>query len=646
MKSLGQPNEAPALDHRRLDARRDLNALETKLTRADAERPENSGSRSTRLMFDISDLVQYMREWRVPSGIQRVQLNIVYFALTEFAAQANPLVVYFDQARSEWRPVEKDFFLALHRAAESSDDLLEDDLLEILQQLDDADFPTEYFDSQLSEHDFILVNLGTSWWVENYFLKLRELRKKYGIRYVPMIHDVIPLMAPEHCAQRLREEFCQWFSTLAFEVDGAVTNSKWSAMDVRHQVSEFMPEAVFPIQPIALNGDMRRDFSARAVASKDIIRHLLPHRAPFVLSVGTLESRKNHLLLFKAWEGLIKKHGSEEIPLLICLGKAGWLFDEAAEFMRARSALSEKVMLISSVTDQSLASLYQECLFTICNSFYEGWGLPVTESLSFGALPLIACNTALTEAGGRAAVYFRSNDLDDLSRQLETLIFNEGKRKHLADQARNNANLREWKDVAGEFIEHALSMEASATARQEALLRAPIGRIVHLGKSDALAPSIDLAMANLLRDGLNWHRLEDWGSWTKPGAATIRLPLPDEAIGAELMLFLRLRGTAVDTVIEASCWLDDQRLGLPIERMIGHGMRDSITFRLHPTSRNLSIVIDGGAGSSLGPGDRHVAIGVTHLMLSRADDTAAQDNFIMAFPELRHIIGSGSNAAG
>lgn len=595
--------------------------------------------RSTRLMFDVTDLIQYMRGSTIPTGIQRVQLQIIYFALTDFRALSNPIVVHFDWAGTKWIPVEAEAFLELHAAAENADQLLEEDLQRLLERLDNPSLPEDYLDQELRADDFILVNLGASWWIENYFLKLRELREKYGIRYVPMIHDVIPMMTPEHCSRPLVEEFCQWFSTLPFEVDGAVSNSEWSAMDIQHHVSEFLPKAIFPIHPIALNGDMRRDFSSRNIKTEDTIRHLLPPNSSFVLCVSTLESRKNHLLLFRAWEKLLLNHDAQDVPVLVCLGKAGWLFDQAAEFLRARPALNTKIMLISSVSDQSLAVLYQASLFTIFNSFYEGWGLPVTESLSFGALPLIPCHTSLTEAGGRAAVYFRSDDLDDLYAKLQLLIFNTEERKRLADHARSKANLRSWKEVTREFIDTVLTIEPSARIRQEELLRVPIGRIVHIGKSDALSPSIDLALANLLRDGLNWHGLENWANWTKPGIVTIRLPLPDEVIGQELLFFLRLRGSLIDTPISVSLWLGDQPLEIKFEKVIKILEWSSMIFRLKTESRHLSVRIDTGEGTPLlWPDPRRAGIAVVDLMLCLAHDTDAQDRFMQSFPELRQPI--------
>lgn len=626
---------ALTLDAQNSEAQAEIAAMQQALALAKAEAEKPKSPRFTRLMFDVSDLIQYMKEWRIPTGIQRVQLNVIHNALTAFAERTKPLIIHFDQSVSNWRPMSREAFLSLHDAALSSDGLAEEDFLALFQETEGSRESEALFERQLKEHDFILVNLGTSWWIENYFLKVRELRKRYGIRYVPMIHDVIPLMTPEHCAQRLVEEFCQWFSTLIFEVDGAVTNSHWSAMDIRHHAAKLLPELSLPVYPVALNGDMRSYLSEHAGRSAEGLHHILPPKTDFVLCVSTLESRKDHLLLFRAWEALLGKYDADLVPVLICLGKPGWLFEEGAEFLRSRPLLSSKIMLISSVSDGALQALYRECLFTLNNSFYEGWGLPVTESLSYGTLPLVSCNTSLTEAGGRAAVFFRASDKDDLVGKLEMLIFDEGKRLELRAQARAHAKLRDWRLVAEEFIDHIMKIEASADARQAALLRAPIGRVIHFGKSDALSPSLDLAMANLLRDGLNWHRLEDWGCWTAPGTAIVRLPLPDEAVGQDLMLFLRLRGTAVDSMVNLQCSIDGQSISEPVQRLVGQGTRHNIAFRLRPTAANLVLSIDAGAGSSLGPGDRDVGIGVTHALICRADDLLARQDFMMRFPELQ-----------
>jgi glycosyltransferase involved in cell wall biosynthesis len=586
-----------------------------------------------RIIFDISDLVQFLRESRIPSGIQRVQLNIIHYVVTDFRDEANPIIVYFDQAQSEWVHISEPHFLALYKATEAHDETDEEAFQALMRDLA-AGKPLAVHLAALGSRDqFFLANIGSSWWIENYFIKLRELRKHHDLRYVPMIHDCIPLMVPEHCPAALVEDFRLWFFSAMLEADAVITNSQWSAKDIRQNLNNVLPDAQLPIHPIALNGDMRSHLAARDLACEELIRHILPMRASFILCVGTLERRKNHLLLFKAWTRLMERHGMAATPYLICLGRAGWLFDEAAEYLRTNAALHERILLISSVTDGALAALYADCLFSISNSFYEGWGLPITESLSFGTLPLVAHNTSLTEAGGQAATYFLDNDLSDLIEKLETLILDHATRQALREQACAKAHIRDWRSIAHDFTRHILATEPKAAIRKDQFLRLPPGRLIHLGKAPSTTSPLEAALGSLLRDGLNWHRPEDWGSWTKPGVASISVPLPDPLIEQDLLLCLRLRGPAFATQIKINFFADGQHVFGPIAREIGRGKRLGLWFHLRTKARELHIDIDGGAGTSLGPNDRDVGIGVTHLMLCHTDDAEARKTFLKAFPE-------------
>lgn len=586
-----------------------------------------------RIIFDISDLVQFLRESRIPSGIQRVQLNIIHYAVNDFRDETNPIIVYFDQAQNEWRHITEPHFLALYKATEAHDETDEEAFQALMRDLAAGEPLAVHLATLGSRDQFFLANIGSSWWIENYFMKLRELRKHHDLRYVPMIHDCIPLMVPEHCPAALVEDFRHWFFSAMLEADAVITNSQWSAKDIRQNLNAVLPDGQLPVHPIALNGNMKSHLAARDLAGEEVIRHILPIGAPFILCVGTLERRKNHLLLFKAWARLMERHGVAATPYLICLGRAGWLFDEAAEYLRANTALHDRILLISSVTDGALAALYAQCLFSISNSFYEGWGLPITESLSFGTLPLVASNTSLTEAGGKAATYFLDNDLEDLSEKLEMLIFDHAKRQALRDQARANTHIRDWRSVAQDFMRHILATESKAAVRQAQAPHLPLGRLIHLGKAPNTATPLEVALSGLLRDGLNWHRPEDWGTWTKPGIAGISVPLPGPLIEQDLLLCLRLRGPAFTTPIKINFFADGQHVFGPIERDIGRGKRLGFWFHLRIKARELHLDIDGGAGTSLGPNDRDVGIGATHLMLCHADDAEARRTFLKAFPE-------------
>ena len=105
--------------------------------------------------------------------------------------------------------------------------------------------------------------------------------------------------------------------------------------------------------------------------------------------------------------------------------------------------LNGKILLIDSPSDSELATLYEDCMFTIYPSFYEGWGLPVTESHAYGA-PCISSNrTSLPEAGGDLALYFDPDHLVEAVRTVRQMIENP-----IALQAWRERVAREFKPVA------------------------------------------------------------------------------------------------------------------------------------------------------------------------------------------------------
>jgi glycosyltransferase involved in cell wall biosynthesis len=84
--------------------------------------------------------------------------------------------------------------------------------------------------------------------------------------------------------------------------------------------------------------------------------------------------------------------------------------------------LGGKIVLIENPTDAELDALYRGCMFTVFPSLYEGWGLPVTESLALGKPCVIANGTSLPEAGGPLARYFDPDNANDAYRVIRATI--------------------------------------------------------------------------------------------------------------------------------------------------------------------------------------------------------------------------------
>jgi glycosyltransferase involved in cell wall biosynthesis len=127
-------------------------------------------------------------------------------------------------------------------------------------------------------------------------------------------------------------------------------------------------------------------------------------------------------LLFRVWQRLLEELPKDEVPALVFAGKPGGLSHDLIAQLHNADFLDGKIVLIQDASDADLTALYRGCLFTLFPSLYEGWGLPVTESLSFGKPCLAGNGTSLPEAGGDLARYFDAEDLRDATRVIRATI--------------------------------------------------------------------------------------------------------------------------------------------------------------------------------------------------------------------------------
>ncbi len=570
------------------------------------------------IVFDASDLLAWFRGNRAPTGIQRVQLSIISRALTNPAEGTATAVAAFDAAGGFWRDISPALFLRLYRlsrlGAETRDPVWVEAVDEAQRQLaEGADFPFA--------PGACLVNLGTSWWIKDYFLRVRHAQRRFGIRYIPFIHDCIPLLLPEHCSAALVAEFAQWFAGIAAHADGFLANSACTASDATRILDRVLPGAGLPHAVIRLD--------AKPDAAPDTQALPIPDDEPFVLVVGTIEARKNHLLVFQAWLTMLRKHGPEAVPRLVCVGKPGWLAEPALNLLRASPALAAKVTILHGISDLVLATLYRRALFSIYNSFYEGWGLPVSESLGHGRAVVLPRHSALVEAGTPGGIFFDPQSEPDLIAKVEPLIFSPEARDAAEATIARDVRLRDWGAITAELLE-AVAGFARADAAPRASLPAPLAERMPLRLLGHTQPDRAMALADALRDGLGWHALEDWGCWTLPGRARLRLPLVSP-VAEPLRLYLGLQAPP-------------GTLPVALRLRAGEGGWASLT--LAPGARQTVLLdIPGGTGAALvvdiesvtpqalpakrrGEGKRLVGVGVTAVMLCRRDDLAARIDFL------------------
>ena len=407
------------------------------------------------IVFEVSDLIFYFRNARLPTGIQRVQAEAITNALSTNTGRAIRICCF--SARCDyWVEIAASDFVAICQLSLLDGDSAATEWTVALARLNRRIDATGAF---VFPDGAFLVNLGSSWWLPNYFLNIRRAKDAHNIRYVPFVHDLIPVMTPEHCDRQLIADFIGWALGVYEHADFFLANSESTKKDlvaVGSRLSHEIPDEKIVV--VRLDADFRKP--TRRSSSTNALARWRLDRGPFVLFVSTVESRKNHLAAFEAWSRLIRRPGGKSTPKLVCVGHRGWLSEKAYARLESDDLLKKSVVMLSNLPDSDLALLYETCLFTIYPSLYEGWGLPVTESLCYGKIPVISRSSSLPEAGGEFAAYFDANETDGLAKQLERLLSDPELRRTAEEKIRTEFRPRTWLNLARQ-IEIAIGTWAS-----------------------------------------------------------------------------------------------------------------------------------------------------------------------------------------
>jgi glycosyltransferase involved in cell wall biosynthesis len=469
------------------------------------------------LFFDISDLLGYFPHNRLPTGIQRVQVNTI-LALLDKAEGWSVGLCCFVERDATWRSVPAGLFRNVCAMSVAGGDATAPGWRAQVASLHTA---VEAGPTFVFPHGATLVNLGTSWWVENYFMYLREAKRQSAIRFIPFVHDMIPVLLPDYCIHELVHEFIDWLDGIIEHADGFLANSDATKADLialAGRLGRTIASDEVGVIPLAADVRSGGGSTADALVARRGLRS-----GNYVLFVSTVEIRKNHLGAFDAWQRLLALHGREKTPTLVCVGKRGFRSEQIYSRLETSPELRDRVLMLDRVDDEELAALYAHALFTVYPSFYEGWGLPVTESLCHGKVPLIADNSSLPQAGGGFAVPFESGSLGSFVTGLESLIFDASARQRCEERIRRDYRPRTWGEVARDIAARVATLPPPSEDGAAALL-APPG-YYPMVRNRALGLDHHRASGELLRSGGGWWRLEDFGCWTRAGGGEVRFRL-------------------------------------------------------------------------------------------------------------------------
>lgn len=246
------------------------------------------------------------------------------------------------------------------------------------------------------ERDSTVFVSTHSWLVKE---KTWDWVQSRDIHAVVFIHDLIPIDFPEY--QRPKEKaFHEVRMRLTLRHAAAlIVNSRCTASAIeRFDQKEKLP--VPPVLVAALGHNLPQTANA-----------LLPTglRPSYFLALGTIEPRKNHLLLLALWRQMTKAN-SGPIPQLVVVGRRGWECEQVVDMLERCEAIQPHLLEINNASDEQVVSLLKGARALLMPSFAEGFGMPVQEALAVGTPVISSPLPAIKEFAGEIPDYAEPHD--------------------------------------------------------------------------------------------------------------------------------------------------------------------------------------------------------------------------------------------
>ena len=256
------------------------------------------------------------------------------------------------------------------------------------------------------------------------------------IRRVTLIHDLTPILFPSFHPKGSVWAHLLLLKRILRKADLILTNSKHTEKDV-HQYSPTTKTKTAVLYP------GREMYFSSQKNKNNLKKYNIQH--PYLLSVGTLEPRKNLIVLLKAYE--MFRDQFDETVQLVLIGQPGWK-NVAFEKQLAGSKYRKDILQLGFVPNDDLPGLYSIAEMFVYPSIYEGFGLPVLEAMSCGAPVLISDRSSLPEVGGKAAAYFEPCSENDLSKKIIRLLNDKKRLTQMSELSFQQSLMFDWKKSA------------------------------------------------------------------------------------------------------------------------------------------------------------------------------------------------------
>jgi glycosyltransferase involved in cell wall biosynthesis len=265
-------------------------------------------------------------------------------------------------------------------------------------------------------------------------------RRQY--KGVLTIHDMIPLRCPEwFSSDKVHHYFDKELRESANSCDHIIADSQSTKNDII-DFYNINPDKISVVYLAANQLNVNDD--NKSWLDPGINRNASYY--PYILSVCTIEPRKNLMRTIDAYELIRDRYPNCKINLILT-GRFGWNYDDLLRRTQ-ESLYCENIILTDYVPDQQLPTLYKNAECFVYPSLYEGFGLPVLEAMQMG-VPVVTSNvSSLPEVGGDSVAYCDPYSVESIADSMAKVLFSSSLQQELRKKGQERSKLFSWENTA------------------------------------------------------------------------------------------------------------------------------------------------------------------------------------------------------
>jgi glycosyltransferase involved in cell wall biosynthesis len=274
-----------------------------------------------------------------------------------------------------------------------------------------------------------------------------DVRAVKGLKRFVTVYDLIPILYPQFCGEGVAEGARKILESVGRD-DGFICISQATKDDLCNYKSEIDASRVFVTHLAASDFFYRCTDPDRISLVRE--KYRIPN-APYLLSLSTLEPRKNIDHIIRSFVRLIQEQRIKDLYLVLT-GNKGWKYEQIFETLSGCKPARDRIILTGYVADEDLAALYSGALAFVYPSFYEGFGLPPLEAMQCGT-PVITSNaSSLPEVVGDAGIMLDPTDIEGLCHSMLSIYESQALRESMSEKSLERAKRFNWEKCVRETI--------------------------------------------------------------------------------------------------------------------------------------------------------------------------------------------------